>query len=461
MHRYMRFDVALRIACLSVICVLAAVPYSAAQQNDRYDLVITGGRVLDGTGEQLHAADIAVQNGKIVEVGYVQKDGKRTIDARGYWVTPGFIDMRSRSSANVLQDESDVSDLYHGITLAILSDGASEGESAGRAPASQSPTDNPAAESCKSLGDYLDGLQKKGIALNLASYVSASHVWDCVMGRENRRPNKTELQEMTRIVAQSMQEGALGLSNDTTGVSAEFFNSEDMTELAKAARARNGLFSTRLSASGSSQLTRLQECLRIAEGAKTGIQIEDLGALADIPINELIEALTSAKQRGVDVGADLALPSSPSKRSEEGIVQLMKLPWVSFGSSGPDRSTDRQVAGNVQTAPFGPFLNLIGTYAREKKALTPWEMVYRMTWMPAKRLNLKDRGRIAPGMAADLVIFKPETISDHPAAYNDPSARSTGVQWLIVNGEVAVDGGKYTGARAGRVLRGSVDAQKK
>jgi N-acyl-D-amino-acid deacylase len=456
MYKGIRFANVPRTTGLFIICLLTAVVQAPSQQNEMYDLVITGGRVLDGTGEQLHAADIAIQNGKIVEVGYIQREGKRTIDARGYWVTPGFIDMGSRNGVNWLRGESGVGDLYQGITLAVIGDATAEGESAGGAAAAQTPNKNLAAGFCKSMRDNLDSLQKSGIALNIAYYVSAGHVRDCVMGRENRRPNQAELQEMIQIVAQSMQEGAFGLRVDASPPSAGgYFSYEDMAELAKAAGVHGGLFSVRLSASGSNRLSNLQECLRIAEEAKTGIQIENLGSLPDVSAKELIEVLTNAKKKGEDLDASLSLSSSLSKRSEEDTAQLIKLPWVSFASDGMDTDTDRKIAGNTQTDPFGPFLRLIGIYAREKKVLSPWEMAYRMTLLPAKRLNLKDRGKIAPGMAADLVIFKPETISDHPAAYGDQAERSIGVQWLVINGEVAVDGGKYTGARPGKVLRGS------
>jgi N-acyl-D-aspartate/D-glutamate deacylase len=80
-------------------------------------------------------------------------------------------------------------------------------------------------------------------------------------------------------------------------------------------------------------------------------------------------------------------------------------------------------------------------------------MVSKMTWLSAKRLNLKDRGRIAPGMAADLAIFHPETFSDL-ATFENPAQYSRGLQWLIVNGTLVIDDGKYTGALPGKIIRG-------
>jgi N-acyl-D-aspartate/D-glutamate deacylase len=444
----------MRIIRFLAICSLAAVAYASYQQNDQWDLVILGGRILDGTGDKLHAADIAIQDGRIVEVGFLQRDGRRAIDARGYWVTPGFIDLGSRSSYALLEDGRGLSDLYQGITLAVLGDETSPGPVIGKALFPEPPAGKPLTANWKSLGDYFNRLQANGIALNVASYVSAGQVRSCLMGREDRHPNSTEIQEMAKLVAQSMDEGALGLSNDFSRVPDIYARSEELAELAKVAKAHGGIYSLKLPAHGSDLLSRLQECLRIAEQTKITVEINNLGASAGSHTAELIEAITAAKGRDVDIEAYLTPTlSGLTESSEENIVQLMKQPWMSFGSAGQDAVADEKAQGAMEPACFGAFLRLIGKYARDQKVLTPWEMVYRMTWMPAKHLNLKDRGKIAPGMVADLVIFKPETISD-PAAYSNPSRRSTGVKWLIVNGAIVIDSGKYTGARPGRVIRG-------
>jgi N-acyl-D-amino-acid deacylase len=531
------------------LCCLIPLFSAAYQQANRYDMVVIGGRLLDGTGDRIYAADIGITDGKIVDVGYLQKEGRRTIDARGYWVTPGFIDMHSHSDYSLLEDGRGLSALYQGVTLQVLGEHTSPGPLLGKAVLPESLTAADFKPDWKTLGQYFERLQKKGIALNVASYVSSGQVRECVLGFENRPPKSSELQEMKNLVAQAMEEGAVGLSSGLSYVPNSYASTEELIELAKVARAHGGIYSSHLRTQGPDPLNGLRECLRIAEAAKIGVEIDHINSTAGSRIADYTQMIDFARKKGLDIEANVypytagmtfllahlpewaqegglgktllrlkdptarqkiiaellagttflsevswdkkvissanpaldgksiaelavARHASPEEtlldilvsengagliivhdNTEENIIRAMKLPWVNFGSDGVALSADSKGSGKPHPRFFGTFPRLIGLYARDKKVMPPWEMVYKMTWMAAKRLDLKDRGKIAPGMAADLVVFHPETFSDL-ATFEDPAQYSRGIQWLIVNGTPVIDGGKYTGALPGKIIRG-------
>ena len=143
----------------------------------------------------------------------------------------------------------------------------------------------------------------------------------------------------------------------------------------------------------------------------------------------------------------------PQSQAEEAIVRLMKLPWVSFGNVDAGASYQAIDTEKLDTRSFAAFPALIGLYARDKMIMDPSDAVRRMTWMAAQRLNLKDRGKIAAGMAADIVVFKPETVSDR-ATYEKSGPYFSAIKWVVVNGIVVVEDGKYNGSRPGKIIRG-------
>lgn len=539
----------MKITRVLALCCLILLSVAAYQQADRYDLVVMGGRLLDGTGDRTYAADIGIRDGRIVDVGYLQNDGRRTVDARGYWVTPGFIDMHCHSDYSLLEDGRGLSALYQGVTLELLGEHTSPGPLVGKAVFSESLAVANIKPDWKTLGQYFERLQKKGIALNVASYVSSGQVRECVLGFERRPPTPSELQEMKNLVAQAMEEGAVGLSSGLSYVPNSYASTEELIELAKVARAHGGIYSSHLRTQGPDPLGGLRECLRIAEAAKIGVEIDHINSTAGSRIGGYVQMIDLGRKKGLDIEAnmypytagmtfmiahlpewaqegglektlarlkdpverrkiiaemragttflgqvpwnkkvissvnpaldgksiaDLALARNASPEdtlldilvsekgagllivhdnTEENIIRVMKLPWVNIGSDGIALSADAKGSGKPHPRFFGTFPRLIGLYARDKRVLLPWEMVSKMTWLPAKRLNLKDRGKIAPGMAADLAIFHPETFSDL-ATFENPAQYSRGLQWLIVNGTLVIDGGKYTGALPGKIIRG-------
>ena len=136
------------------------------------------------------------------------------------------------------------------------------------------------------------------------------------------------------------------------------------------------------------------------------------------------------------------------------VRRQMALPWVSFGSDSPSVAPDGPYrTKHLHPRAYGTFARVLGKYARDEKALSLPEAVRRLSALPAANLGLRDRGRLTPGMYADVVTFDPETVTDH-ATYVRPHALATGVRDVVVNGAFALRDGAPTGAMPGQVVRG-------
>jgi dihydroorotase/N-acyl-D-amino-acid deacylase len=203
-----------RIQPILLFCLLAAGSIACAQQ---YDVLIRNGRLVDGSGNPWTYADVGVIGDRIAFVGRAAEGvtAKRTIDATGLVVAPGFIDMLGQSELNLLVDKQGVSKLTHGVTTEITGEGDSI-----------APTDEKlAAENAdvlqhykitqdwRSLEEYFQCLAKQGSALNLGTYVGAAQVRRLVIGTANREPTAAELKDMEIAVDDAMSDGAMGVSS--------------------------------------------------------------------------------------------------------------------------------------------------------------------------------------------------------------------------------------------------------
>jgi dihydroorotase/N-acyl-D-amino-acid deacylase len=140
--------------------------------------------------------------------------------------------------------------------------------------------------------------------------------------------------------------------------------------------------------------------------------------------------------------------------SEADVALALAQPWTSVNNDSSGTSTEG-VLGEEHPHPraYGTFPRILRKYVREEHRLTLEDAIRKFSALPAARMRLADRGLIKQGLWADLVVFDPQTITDH-ATFNDPNQLSSGMEWVLVNGVPVIDGGKPTGARPGRVLRG-------
>lgn len=293
-----------------IAAALLAVPAFAASEAP-YDLVIRNGRIIDGTGSPWYAGDVAVRDGRIVAIGALVGDvsAKRTIDAGGKVVAPGFIDMLGQSEITILVDPRLPSKIYQGITTEITGEGGSI------APISDAlvEADKVGYEhfrltaDWRTFGEYFARLEKQGMGINLASYVGATQVRRMVLGDVNRAPSPAELDRMRTLVREAMEQGAVGLSTSLQYPPAPYATTEELIALAAEASRHGGVYATHMRSEGEAILAAIDEAVRIGREARIPVEIWHLKVAGKSNwgrMPEVVAKIEEARKSGVDVAAD-------------------------------------------------------------------------------------------------------------------------------------------------------------
>ncbi|MBM3726138.1 MAG: D-aminoacylase [Acidobacteria bacterium] len=534
------------------ILLLLAAATALAQD---YDVIIRGGRIVDGMGNAWYRADVAVKDGRIAAIGTLadRRTARRTIDAQGMVVAPGFIDMMAATSLPLLVDsESAGSKLRQGITTMLAGEGNSVAPQNDRTFAEMNL---PAGLRWRTFAEYLKLLRAKGIRLNVVHNVGAAQVRRVVMGVENREPTPQEMEAMKAHVEEAMRAGAVGVSTALIYPPGTYATTGELVELCKVAARYGGFYSTHMRNESSKLIEAISESLEIGEKAGLPVHIYHLKAAGEDNwplMARAIGMIAEARSRGRDVTADTypyirnglnlgsfihprhysagapALHSklaSPGFRTElraeiesdttwenwyrhvgrnwdnvlvasfkkaedkkyegKSVAQIASLqgkdPWTAFfdlvvasdPSVNPKSMNEDQkhqamraewlsfdtdaepinIAKATSTHPraFGAFPRVLARYVREARVITLEAAIRKMTSLPANRLKLFDRGRLAPGMAADIVIFDPDRVEDL-ATFEKPLAFPKGIPYVLVNGHVAVDNDSMTAEMGGRTL---------
>ena len=276
----------------------------------RYDLVITGGRIVDGTGSPWFYGDVGIRGDRIVAVGRVSADGARdTIDASGLVVAPGFIDMLGQSEYAVLIDSSARSKITQGITTEVTGEGGSVAPHNKRTLEAMREflTKNDLTVDWRDLDGYFRRLERDGTAINIATFIGATQVRKYVIGFEDRAPNEAELARMVALVEEAMRDGALGLSSSLVYAPAYYSTTEELIALAKAASRHGGIYATHIRNEGAGIFDALDEAVRIGREARIPVEVWHL-KVAGKPnwgrMPQVLDAIRQARADGVDITAD-------------------------------------------------------------------------------------------------------------------------------------------------------------
>jgi N-acyl-D-amino-acid deacylase len=223
-----------------------------------YDIIIRNGTIYDGSGGAAYRADVAIQNDTIAFIGDLKNAaGKEEIDASGLAVTPGFINMLSWSEKTLLMDGRSMSDIKQGVTLEVFGEGFSPG-----------PVKRLTKRKADSLYTTLDGyfkwISKKGISPNVASFVGATTVRMYVLEQQNRAPKPAELEQMKKLVAEAMQDGAMGLGSSLIYAPATYASTKELIALSRVAASYGGIYITHMRSEGDFIDGALNEALEIA-----------------------------------------------------------------------------------------------------------------------------------------------------------------------------------------------------
>jgi N-acyl-D-amino-acid deacylase len=295
---------------LLVILILITCAASSWSAPRPFDLVITNGHIVDGTGSPWYSGEIGIRDGRVAAIGNLADAPRtRTIDAGGRVVAPGFIDMLGQSDLTILIDPRLPSKIYQGITTEITGEGGSA------APLNDAiiQADRAAYDhyhitpDWRTLRDYFARLEKQGMGINLASYVGATHVRRVVLGDDDKQPTPEQLEQMKALVAQSMRDGAVGLSTALEYAPAPYARTEELIALAGEASKSGGIYATHMRNESDAVLSAIDEALRIGKEAHIPVEIwhikvagkENWGRMP-----EVVAKINAARAEGVDVSAN-------------------------------------------------------------------------------------------------------------------------------------------------------------
>ncbi len=314
---------------LFMIALAICWPRLVAQADESFDLIIRGGRIVDGTGNPWYRGDVALRDDRIAAIGRsVSGSAQVEIDATGLVVAPGFIDIHSHSDYLLLEDGNAQSKIRQGVTTEILGEGSSAGPRQGKLSARGVVIDDEPTE-WTTLGEYFDTLQQAGISTNVASYVGLGTVWQCVMGNSFERPTSEQLNEMQALVDQAMRDGALGLSSQVMMPPGSLATTEEIVRLCKVVAKHNGIYSTHIRNEGTGVFESVAEAIEIGE--KSGVPVDVIHLkIADQEywgrMAEIVAMIDDARQRGVDVQANVY----PYTRGNNNLVSIIP-PWAHEG----------------------------------------------------------------------------------------------------------------------------------
>src|SRR2546430_6860903 len=304
--------VSLALLLIFVIAqVFSALPTKAQAALSAYDVIIRNGRVIDGSGRPGLLADVAIKNDRIVRVGNLRgAKARREIDARGRVVAPGFIDMLGQSETFVLIDPRAMSKVMMGVTTEITGEGESIAPVNERILKEQEDFNRRfnLTVDWHTLDEYFKRLGKQGAGVNLGTFVGATQVREYVIGYDDRPPAPAELEQMKKLVADAMKDGALGVSTSLQYVPARFAKTDEIVELAKVAHQYGGIYITHQRSEANAIDDSMKEVFEIARRATITAEIwhfktaykKNWGRMP-----EMLRRIEAARRQGLKITADV------------------------------------------------------------------------------------------------------------------------------------------------------------
>jgi N-acyl-D-amino-acid deacylase len=295
---------------LSLVLLFGAVPAESKEAEKPFDIVITNGHIIDGTGSPWYSGDIGIHDGKIAAIGNLHGAQRtRTIDAHGQVVAPGFIDMLGQSEYTILVDPRLPSKIYQGITTEITGEGESIAPlNDAILKADQEQYDHYRIQvDWRTFREYFSRLERQHIGINIASYVGATRVRRMVLGDNDVQPTLGQLEQMRGIVRQAMRDGVVGVSTSLEYAPAPYAKTEELIALAAEASRFGGIYATHMRNEGTGILAAINEALRIGREARIPVEIWHLkvgGKPSWGHMPEVVAKINSARAQGLDVTAD-------------------------------------------------------------------------------------------------------------------------------------------------------------
>jgi N-acyl-D-aspartate/D-glutamate deacylase len=319
----------LTVLFLAVTCVTA----------QDLDLVIRGGRIVDGTGNPSFLGDLGIRNDRIVAMGHLgDAAAKRVIDATGLTVAPGFIDIHNHSDYTLVADGNAQSMIRQGVTSMILGEGGSAAPIGGKQqPRERRVLPQNAPADWSDFSGYFARLLRHGISTNVGSYVGSSQIWTYVRGERAGPPTSVELDEMRTLVRQAMEQGALGVASSLSGPPGSWIDTNTLVAMCEAAAPYGGSYSTHMRTEGRGVFESVAEAIEIGRRAHVPVDIIHLKIAEHTmwgQMPELAATIARARDEGILVQANVY----PYRAGQNDLASIIP-PWAHEG--GPQALIER------------------------------------------------------------------------------------------------------------------------
>jgi len=271
---------------------------SCNKNNASCDILIENGMIYDGSGEKPYKGSVAIKDEKILYVGPLKKfNSKKTIDASGKAVSPGFINMLSWAYGSLLKDGRSLSDIKQGVTLEVFGEGTSPG-----------PSGVKDSSNYVSFGGAMDKLASNGVSTNIASFLGATTVRIQNVGYENRKATLDEINKMKELVVKSMEEGAMGIGSSLIYAPADYASTDELIALSKTASEFGGMYISHIRNEDSKVLEAIDELIKISREANIAAEIYHLKASRESNwslLDKMIDKIEKARAEGLEITADM------------------------------------------------------------------------------------------------------------------------------------------------------------
>jgi N-acyl-D-amino-acid deacylase len=334
-----------------------------------FDIIIQNGKIVDGSGQKAYPADIGIENGRITEIspGF-EAESQEIIDAEGYMVSPGFIDMHSHSDFTLLVHPEAESKIRQGVTTELVGNcGGSP------APVPDEHFDDfmqymiglggfyqkvlaPEDWKWKTLAQFYENLESKGVAVNLAPLVGHSTLRSAVMGYKDGPPSPDELKQLKYLLEKELDLGAFGMSTGLIYYPGAFATREELVELAKVVRSSAGIYTTHMRSEGKYLIEAIDEALYVAE--KSGVSVEISHMKCEVPANwgkaqNALSRIDRARNKGKQIDFD----QYPYRAYQCGLLEIFPT-WAKEKGAGPmidalrDKALRQKVVQDMTQPPY-------------------------------------------------------------------------------------------------------------
>lgn len=312
-RRTARFAAAIAaLASLVFVLSLALRVFASAADDDAasFDILITNGHILDGSGNPWYAADIGIRGDRIAAIGDLKgAHAAKVIDAKGQIVSPGFIDVLGQSELPLLIDNRSLSKLSQGITSEVTGEGNTIAPMNDKTIGPMKPMLDHyhLTIDWTTLDGYFQRLEKQGTPLNIGTFVGCAQVREAVIGDDDRAPTAAELEQMKKMVAEAMQQGALGVSTALIYPPGHYAKTEELIALAKVAAPYGGIYASHMRSEGATEMEAIDEAIRIGREAGVPVEIFHLKVIGKPrwgSMPRVVAKIQDARDHGLDIRAD-------------------------------------------------------------------------------------------------------------------------------------------------------------